>query len=80
MRGFPGQGLPDICAEDPENCVDANLIKQHADILAQPEWRAAGYEYVNVIECSLAAAAAVVTAADSQGHVHTISLPTSTQD
>ena len=25
------------CTEDPGNCLDEKLIKQHADILAQPE-------------------------------------------
>jgi hypothetical protein len=51
VKGFPGQGLPDVCAEDPSNCIDAKLITQHADILAQHEWRAAGYEYVNIDDC-----------------------------
>lgn len=46
----PGQGNP-TCTEDPTNCISESLIKQHADILAQPEWRAAGYSYVDLDDC-----------------------------
>ena len=31
--------------------MNEELIKQHADILSQPEWRNAGYEYVNIDDC-----------------------------
>jgi len=44
--GISGTGPS--CAADPKNCLDEQLVKQHADILAQPEWKAAGYNYVNV--------------------------------
>eukprot|EP01051_Picozoa_sp_SAG22_P014403 SAG22_NODE_1745_length_3666_cov_1.403140_3_plen_152_part_00 len=36
------------CASDPDNCISDKLVRQHADILAQPEWKAAGYSYVNI--------------------------------
>ena len=36
------------CADDPANCLNEELIKQHADILSQPEWREAGYNYINI--------------------------------
>jgi len=39
------------CEADRQNCLDENLIKQHADILSQPEWKSAGYEYINVDDC-----------------------------
>ena len=39
------------CADDPTNCLDEELIRQHADILAQPEWRDAGYTYINIDDC-----------------------------
>ena len=39
----PGQGNPS-CADDPGNCISERLVKQHADILARPEWREAGCE------------------------------------
>jgi len=39
------------CNVDPDNCVDEKLFMQHADILAQPEWRKAGYEYINIDDC-----------------------------
>jgi len=39
------------CDADPENCISEQLIKQHADILAQPEWHALGYRYINVDDC-----------------------------
>ena len=39
----PGQGNPS-CADDPDNCISETLVKQHADILARPEWREAGCE------------------------------------
>jgi len=39
------------CTVDPENCLDEGLIKQHVDILAQPEWRSAGYKRVNIDDC-----------------------------
>jgi alpha-N-acetylgalactosaminidase len=35
----------------PSNCINEDLIRQHADILAQPEWRSAGYRYVNIDDC-----------------------------
>ena len=46
----PGQGNPS-CAEDPTNCISETLVKQHVDILALPEWRAAGYNYVDIDDC-----------------------------
>ena len=46
----PGQGNPS-CADDPDNCISETLIKQHADILALPEWREAGYTYVDIDDC-----------------------------
>ena len=39
------------CADDPDDCISEQLIRQHADILSQPEWRAAGYRYVNIDDC-----------------------------
>ena len=39
------------CDADPENCVSEKLIKQHSDILAQPEWAQAGYDRVNLDDC-----------------------------
>jgi|EP00505_MAST-04D_sp_SCG-Rhode-Island_P003702 alpha-N-acetylgalactosaminidase len=39
------------CSIDPDNCVTETLIREHADILAQPEWLAAGYSRVNVDDC-----------------------------
>ena len=34
-------GTGPSCASDPDNCISAKLVEQHADILAQPEWKAA---------------------------------------
>jgi hypothetical protein len=39
------------CKSDPDNCISDRLVRQHADILAQPEWAAAGYRYVNIDDC-----------------------------
>jgi alpha-N-acetylgalactosaminidase len=39
------------CAADPNNCINEKLIQQHVDVLAQPEWRTAGYKYVNIDDC-----------------------------
>mmetsp|Transcript_29962 Transcript_29962/g.95861 ORF Transcript_29962/g.95861 Transcript_29962/m.95861 type:complete len:438 (+) Transcript_29962:56-1369(+) len=39
------------CAEDPENCISERLVRQHAEIMARPEWRGAGYEYLNIDDC-----------------------------
>ena len=39
------------CAEDPENCISERLVRQHAEIMARPEWRGAGYEYLNSDDC-----------------------------
>jgi len=39
------------CNKYPDTCLNEELVKQHADILSQPEWRKAGYEYVNVDDC-----------------------------
>ena len=44
-------GTGPSCADDPDNCLNAKLIQQHADILALPEWRDAGYQYVNIDDC-----------------------------
>jgi hypothetical protein len=44
-------GTGPSCAEDPDNCISERLVKQHADILGQPEWRDLGYEYVNIDDC-----------------------------
>ena len=41
-------GTGPSCAEDPDNCISELLVKQHADILSQPEWRDLGYSYVNI--------------------------------
>ena len=39
------------CSADPHNCISEELVKQHADILSQPEWRDLGYSYVNIDDC-----------------------------
>lgn len=39
------------CDTDPDNCVSEQLVKSHADILARPEWRSLGYQYVNIDDC-----------------------------
>ena len=39
------------CADDPDNCLTGKLIRDHANILAQPEWRDAGYTRVNIDDC-----------------------------
>ena len=39
------------CAEDPENGISERLVRQHAEIMARPEWRGAGYEYLNIDDC-----------------------------
>ena len=39
------------CTVDPDNCLSEQLIKSHADILARPEWRSLGYQYVNIDDC-----------------------------
>ena len=44
-------GTGPSCAEDPDNCISEELVKQHADILSKPEWRDLGYEYVNIDDC-----------------------------
>ena len=44
-------GTGPSCADDPTNCISETLVKQHADILAQPEWRSLGYRYVNIDDC-----------------------------
>ena len=44
-------GTGPSCAEDPTNCIGEELVKQHADILAQPEWHSLGYRYVNIDDC-----------------------------
>ena len=44
-------GTGPSCADDPTNCISETLVKQHADILAQPEWHSLGYRYVNIDDC-----------------------------
>ena len=39
------------CDADPDNCISEQLIKSHADILAAPEWRSLGYQYINIDDC-----------------------------
>ena len=39
------------CQTQPENCINEQLIKEHADILSQPEWSSLGYKYVNLDDC-----------------------------
>ena len=36
---------------DRDDCINAELIRQHADILSKPEWRDLGYEYLNIDDC-----------------------------
>lgn len=36
-------GTGPSCTEDPDNCISEELVKQHADILATPEWHDLGY-------------------------------------
>ena len=36
------------CTSFPDRCVSEKLIKEHIDILSQPEWQEAGYEYVDI--------------------------------
>jgi hypothetical protein len=40
-------GTGPSCADDPDNCISDKLVRQHADILAQPEWKSVGYEFIN---------------------------------
>ena len=48
-------GTGPSCASDPENCISDKLVRQHADILGQPEWRSLGYDYHNIdgTECPI---------------------------
>ena len=39
------------CLQDPVNCISEQLVIEHADIMAQPEWYSAGYRYVNIDDC-----------------------------
>ena len=41
-------GTGPSCAADPDNCISEELVRQHADILSQPEWHSLGYKYVNI--------------------------------
>jgi hypothetical protein len=41
-------GTGPSCADDPDNCISDKLVRQHTDILAQPEWKSVGYEYINI--------------------------------
>ena len=36
-------GTGPSCALDPDNCISEALVRQHADILATPEWHDLGY-------------------------------------
>ena len=40
-----------IDCENRTDCLNEDLIKAHADILAQPEWKSLGYEYLNIDDC-----------------------------
>ena len=44
-------GTGPSCAADPDNCISDKLVREHADILAQPEWKSLGYSFVNIDDC-----------------------------
>ncbi|XP_072914607.1 alpha-galactosidase A [Hemitrygon akajei] len=43
------------CRSDPHNCISEQLYMQMADIMAAEGWKDAGYEYVCIDDCWLAA-------------------------